>query len=137
MQSGNCVMLGRFVGRVAELQRISQILHAGETLWITGPAGIGKSRLAIEAIGARRSVYLDGHFMATPAEALPYLGEVLGASPDTTRLETVAVWLSSSLVALAAHAEVLIVEDIHLAARPFANLLLRIFRRNRLGYPVL
>lgn len=137
MQNGNCVMLGRFVGRVAELHRISQILRAGETLWITGPAGIGKSRLAIEAIGARRAVYLDGHFMATPAEALPYLGEALGASPDTTRLENVAVWLSSSLAALAAHAEVLIVEDLHLAARPIANLFLRIFRRNRLGYPVL
>jgi AraC-like DNA-binding protein len=137
MQSGNCVMLGRFVGRVAELHRISQILHAGETLWITGPAGMGKSRLAIEAIGARRAMFLDGHFMATPAEALPYLGEALGASPDTTRLENVAVWLSSSLVALAAHAEVLIFEDFHLAARPLANLFLRIFRRNRLGYPVL
>jgi AraC-like DNA-binding protein len=137
MQSGNRVMLGRFVGRTAEVHRISQILLAGETLWITGPAGIGKSRLAIEASGGRRAVYLDGHFMATPAEAVPYLGEVLGASSDTTRLENVAVWLSSSLAALAAHAEVLIVEDFHLAARPIANLLLRIFRRNHLGYPVL
>src|ERR1041384_4512161 len=111
MQRGNCVLLDRFVGRIAELHRIAQVLEAGETLWITGPAGIGKSRLAIEAIAARRAVYLDGHFMATPAEALPYLGEAIGASSDTTRPHNVAVWLSSSLVALAAHAEVLIVED--------------------------
>src|SRR5215510_11084345 len=117
MQNCNSVMLGRFVGRNAELHRIEQILRAGETLWITGPAGIGKSRLAIEASVGRRAVYLDGHFMATPAEALPYLGEALGASPDATRLENVAAWLSSSLAALAAQAEVLIVEDFHLTAR--------------------
>ncbi|MGH2899236.1 MAG: ATP-binding protein, partial [Solirubrobacteraceae bacterium] len=130
-------MMGRFVGRAAELQRISQVLDAGEVLWITGPAGIGKSRLAIEAIGARRAVFLDGHFMATPAEALPYLGEALGASPDTTRAESVAVWLSAALAALAAHADVLVVEDLHLAARAFANLFLRIFRRTPLGVGVL
>src|SRR5678815_2803576 len=96
MQNGHCVMLGRFVGRNAELHRIEQILRAGETLWITGPAGIGKSRLAIEAIGARRAVYLDGHFMATPAEALPYLGEALGASPDTARLENCLLYTSDA-----------------------------------------
>jgi AraC-like DNA-binding protein len=130
-------MMGRFVGRTAELRRISQVLESGEVLWITGPAGIGKSRLAIEAIGERRAVFLDGHFMSTPAEALPYLGETLGASPDSTRAENVAVWLSASLAAMAAHTEVLVVEDLHLAARAFANLFLRIFRRTHLGYPVL
>src|SRR5215510_3503710 len=115
MQNCNSVMLGRFVGRNAELHRIEQILRAGETLWITGPAGIGKSRLAIEAIAARRTVCLDGHFMATPAEALPYLGEALdealGVSSETDRPNNVAAWLSSSLAALAGHAEVLVIED--------------------------
>lgn len=130
-------MTGRFVGRSTELQHIAQILRAVEVLWITGPAGIGKSRLALEAIGDRRAVFLDGHFMSTPAEALPYLGEVLGASPETARAENITGWLSSSLAALAAQAEVLIVEDLHLVARPLANLFLRIFRRTPLGYPVL
>lgn len=128
-------MNGRFVGREAELQHIAQILRAAEALWITGPAGIGKSRLALEAIGARRSVYLDGHFMSTPA--LPYLGEVLGVSSEAVRTANFSSWLFASLAALAAQVEVLIVEDLHLAARSLANLLLRIFRRAPLGYPVL
>src|SRR5262245_3555564 len=109
-------MTGRFVGRRAELRYLAQILEAAEALWITGPAGIGKSRLAGEAIGDRRAVYLDGHFMATPAEALPYLGEIFGGCPETDRAESLAAWISSSLAALAVQTEVLIVEDLHLAA---------------------
>ncbi len=130
-------MSGRFVGRQAELEHSARIVRAAEVLWITGPAGIGKSRLALEAIGARKATYLDGHFMATQAEALPYLAELFGAPPEAARAETIAAWLSAALAALAAQAEVLIVEDLHLAARSLANLFLRIFRRAPLGYPVL
>ena len=83
-------MIGRFVGRTTELQHLAQILRAAEVLWITGPAGIGKSRLAREAIGERTAVYLEGHFMSTPAEALPYLGEIFGTSPETDRAENVS-----------------------------------------------
>src|SRR5436190_20717056 len=99
-------MIGRFVGRTAELQQVAHILEAAEVLWMTGPAGIGKSRLAIEAIGARKAIYLDGHFMSTHAEALPYLGELFGAVPQVARPENLAAWISSSLAALAAPAEV-------------------------------
>jgi hypothetical protein len=107
MDGTMAIMTRSFVGRASELQHVEPILRSTEALWITGPAGIGKSRLAIEAIGERKTVYLDGHFMSTPAEALPYLAEVFGVSPETDRAVCLAqlVWLADDEHALARLAE--------------------------------
>lgn len=131
--------LTSFVGRRAELQRIDQILSARESLWITGPAGIGKSRLVLEAIGERRAMFLDGQLMASQAEALPYLAELFGSPLAGDRSEAIAAWLTASLLdqRLAGELDVLVVEDLHAMARPIATLLLRIFRRSSLGFPAL
>jgi AraC-like DNA-binding protein len=127
----------RFVGRAAELRHVTEVVASAEALWITGPTGIGKSRLAREAIGDRAAIQLDGRAMATRGEALPYLAEVLGvAAPGAERAEAIAAWLGAALAGLAGRTEVLIVDDLHLAERSLAGSLLRIVRRIPLGYPV-
>src|ERR1051325_1165840 len=53
-----------FVGRVDELQQISDLLNtpACRLLTLTGPGGIGKTRLAVEAAQAQFPFFTDGSF---------------------------------------------------------------------------
>jgi predicted ATPase/DNA-binding SARP family transcriptional activator len=59
-----------FVGRATELGRISQWLDDPNCrlLTITGPGGIGKTRLAIQAAEARRGDYLNGIYFVSLEE---------------------------------------------------------------------
>ncbi len=64
--------LSSFVGRDAELERLSEALRASRLVTLTGPGGAGKTRLAVEAAAALRDGYRDGAWLvelASVAEA--------------------------------------------------------------------
>lgn len=73
-----------FVGREREVDRIRSLLAESRLLTLTGPGGIGKTRLAIEA--ARRSAkrFTGGLFVVElaairdPDQVLPTIGAALG-----------------------------------------------------------
>jgi ATP/maltotriose-dependent transcriptional regulator MalT len=79
----------RLVGRDPELARLEAAYdevadrHEADTLFVEGPAGIGKTRLVdafVEAVGNRGGRVFVGHCLAEGEEILPYapLVEVLG-----------------------------------------------------------
>jgi predicted ATPase/DNA-binding CsgD family transcriptional regulator len=49
-----------FVGREAELARLSALLGQARLITVTGPGGIGKSRLALRAAAAAAPAFADG-----------------------------------------------------------------------------
>ncbi len=59
------VQSGTFIGRQRELEEITGRLTQGDTrlLTITGPGGIGKTRLAMKALGKLRDVYPGSLFI--------------------------------------------------------------------------
>src|SRR6266851_3325464 len=52
--------LSRFVGRQHEIQQVSGLLSEECLVTLTGPGGIGKTRLAVATAGAVLSTYEDG-----------------------------------------------------------------------------
>lgn len=57
-----------FVGRDVELQKLKQILNQGRMITITGPDGIGKTRLAIQAAAESASIFDHGvYYVPIPA----------------------------------------------------------------------
>jgi DNA-binding SARP family transcriptional activator/Tfp pilus assembly protein PilF len=83
-----------FVGRAAELDRLDALHRAGETtVVITGPAGAGKTTLALRWAHARAADFPDGQLfldmrgfdggeVMAAAEALPLLLQGLGCRPQ-------------------------------------------------------
>ena len=80
-----------FIGRRAELDRLAALLDGAPLVTLTGPAGVGKTRLAVEAARARGDD--DGPWVAElagvlDAAALPAaLAEATGLSDVTTSAE--------------------------------------------------
>ncbi|RJL30124.1 BTAD domain-containing putative transcriptional regulator [Bailinhaonella thermotolerans] len=72
------VPLGDLVGREAEAGEVERLLTAGRLVTLTGPGGVGKTRLALEAARRSAAAFPDGVWLAElgalPAGALP--GEV-------------------------------------------------------------
>jgi predicted ATPase/DNA-binding CsgD family transcriptional regulator len=96
--SGLPVALNHFVGRARELGEIAALLSSGRLVTLTGPGGIGKTRLALE-VGRGASVgYRDGARVVdlTPARqeagvadrVLAALG--VGQVPGQAALDTLA-----------------------------------------------
>src|SRR5215469_11783948 len=56
--------LSGFVGRRAELGRVRASLAAARLVTLTGPGGIGKTRLAVQAATEMRRFFRDGAWMA-------------------------------------------------------------------------
>ncbi|HLZ22918.1 MAG TPA: tetratricopeptide repeat protein, partial [Ktedonobacterales bacterium] len=96
------VALTRFVGREQELRHIRQLLETTRLFTITGPGGIGKTRLAMEAaytvrISSQEAVAFvelafleEGHLMAHSVAASLGIAERPGEAPFETLVATIA-----------------------------------------------
>ncbi len=84
--------LTRFIGRRAELAAVVEARARSRLVTIVGPGGVGKTRIAIEAIrrdagGDRRQIFVDLVPHRTLPELLSALAEQLGAlRPDLDAL---------------------------------------------------
>jgi predicted ATPase/class 3 adenylate cyclase len=102
--------LGTFVGRAGETRAVTAMLEAGHVrlVTLTGPGGIGKTRLALE-VASR----VEGHFehgvavvmlaaIGDPSLVVPAIRDGLGVheDPDADALETVAAYLSGRHILL-------------------------------------
>ena len=76
--------LAPFVGRERELAEIENLLPAGQLLTLTGPPGVGKSRLALEVAARAGATFPDGVAYVSLAAlraaglVLPSIAQVLG-----------------------------------------------------------
>ena len=67
-----------FIGREAELAQVAELLRAHRAVTLTGPPGVGKSRLALEAVRSAESELRDGAWHVDLARA--------ASSADVVRL---------------------------------------------------
>jgi predicted ATPase len=78
--------LSRFVGRHAELEQLNQAVRASRLVTLTGPGGVGKTRLALEAAASLQDQYPDGAWLVElatvtePEAVAPAAAAALGAS---------------------------------------------------------
>jgi predicted ATPase/DNA-binding CsgD family transcriptional regulator len=83
--------LTEFVGRRAELTQIRQMLGTARLVTLTGPGGIGKTRLAIEAASGAHRAFRDGAWLAElgalrdPGLLVPQVARALGLSDQSGR----------------------------------------------------
>ncbi len=79
------------IGRTAELAAIASGLQASRLVTITGPGGVGKTRLAVEAARSLLGRYRDGVWLVELAPAgddeavAAAAGAALGVAPETGR----------------------------------------------------
>ena len=79
--------LTSFVGREAERREVAALLKTSRLVTLTGPGGIGKTRLAIEVAGELRARYPDGTWWVDLAQltgddtVVDVVARVLGAQP--------------------------------------------------------
>lgn len=93
-----------FVGRAREIEAIAAFLAQGEkpVLTLTGPGGIGKTRLSLQAAAATSEWFPDGIWYVKLVEAHDVVGaavEIASAmhiplDPDLPALEQVRAWLA-------------------------------------------
>jgi predicted ATPase/DNA-binding CsgD family transcriptional regulator len=83
--------LTEFVGRRAELAQVRQALGMARLVTLTGPGGIGKTRLATEAASGARRAFRDGVWLAElgglrdPALLVAEVAWSLGLSDQSAR----------------------------------------------------
>lgn len=100
----------RLIGRGRELEDVRRLLGSGPTrlVTITGPGGIGKSRLAIEVATACESTYRDGAWFVDlagardPALVAPTIAHALGVreAAGALPLENLKSYLASRTMLL-------------------------------------
>jgi predicted ATPase/DNA-binding SARP family transcriptional activator len=79
--------LTSFVGRTRELREVAELLEIDRLVTLTGPGGIGKTRLAIEVAGRQRSRFPGGTWwvdlapVTEPDTVVDQLAGVLGVAP--------------------------------------------------------
>jgi predicted ATPase len=103
----------RFVGREEELAEIGRLLDEAECrlLTLTGPGGVGKTRLALQAAGEQLNAYADGVYFVSMA-SLPstdLLAEVIAGALQVTL--TAGEDPASQLLAALRSKEMLLVLD--------------------------
>ncbi|WDZ84652.1 AfsR/SARP family transcriptional regulator [Micromonospora cathayae] len=79
-----------FVGRDAELARVAGLLDAGRLVTVTGPGGVGKTRLAVEVAGRRPDEVCFADLAPLPpgAGVAPALLDALGLRETTLTVFT-------------------------------------------------
>ena len=103
--------LTEFVGRRPELTQVREALGAARLVTLTGPGGIGKTRLAIEAAAGARRAFRDGVWLAElsslrdAALLVPEVARSLGLSDRSAR------WAVAGLTDYLAGKQVLLVLD--------------------------
>jgi non-specific serine/threonine protein kinase len=89
--------LTEFIGRRAELTLVREALGGARLVTLTGPGGIGKTRLALEAASAARRAFRDGVWLAElgglrdPALLVPEVARSLGLSDQSPRWAVAAL----------------------------------------------
>lgn len=100
--------LTSFVGRTREVSRLHRLLESERLVTLTGPGGIGKTRLAVEAARRATSAYPDGVWFIDlaaarqPDQVASKIGLVLGQREEAGRdlVESLASTLHDSEVLL-------------------------------------
>lgn len=108
--------LATFVGRDADIARLVARLHDPQTrlITLTGPGGVGKTRLSIEAVrhsvataGVRDAYYVPLENVTTQNGVWQALGSCLNLQPDPHGLTTAEV-----LTFLRQHAPLLVLDNV-------------------------
>ena len=104
--------LSSFVGRRAEIESLQRLLHSGARLiTLTGPGGVGKTRLALEFSAQAAADFADGVFFV-PLQALTEPGQVLGEVANVLQVgESGSRPLSEDLTAALADRHALLCVD--------------------------
>jgi predicted ATPase/DNA-binding NarL/FixJ family response regulator len=103
--------LTEFVGRRAELAMVRQLLGSARLVTLTGPGGIGKTRLALQAASGARRAFPHGVWLAElgglhdSALLVPEVARSLGLSDQSIR------WAVAALSDHLASKQVLLVLD--------------------------
>src|SRR5499433_3061646 len=100
--------LTEFVGRRAELALVRQALGDARLVTLSGPGGIGKTRLALHAASGLRRAFRGGVWLAElgslrdPALLVPEVARSLGLSDQSARwaVATLADYLAARQVLL-------------------------------------
>jgi predicted ATPase/DNA-binding SARP family transcriptional activator len=71
-----------FVGRESEVRRVAAALREGPLVTLTGVGGVGKTRLALEALGHDRERFSDGAWVCelAPVDSSDAVGHALAAT---------------------------------------------------------
>jgi predicted ATPase/class 3 adenylate cyclase len=82
--------LTRFIGRTAEMRELTDLLAEDRLVTVAGPAGAGKTRLAVEAAGRRAGAYPDGVWFVDLATAIGD-ADIAGVAEDAGLVDVVGL----------------------------------------------